>query len=73
MCMHVHVRMHAHTYVPAPGMLIMLRVSCQPIDLPRGLDSARVTTCTLRLRSVDEHVVPPGLAELRAATYGVEQ
>ena len=42
------------------GMLIgMLRVSCRPIDLLRGLDGARTTT--LRNRSVDERAVLQGL------------
>ena len=42
------------------GMLIgMLRVSCRPIDLLRGLGGARTTT--LRNRSVDERAVLQGL------------
>ena len=52
------------TYIIAEGissgMLIgMLQVSCWPTEfhLPRGLDGTRITT--LRLRSVDEHAVPP--------------
>ena len=56
------------------GMLIeMLRVSCQPIEfyLPHGLNGTRSTT--LRLRSVDEHTVPPRAYRAGAATYGVKQ
>ena len=42
------------------GMLIgMLRVSCRPINLLRGLDGVRTTT--LRNRSVDERAVLQGL------------
>ena len=59
--------MYVRTYVvrtyrkmSRSGMLIgMLRVSCRPIDLLRGLDGARTTT--LRNRSVDERAVLQGL------------
>ena len=56
------------------GMLIgMLWVSCQPVELylSRGLDGSR--GATLRLRSVDEHAVPPRACRAGAATYGVKQ
>ena len=52
------------------GMLIgMLRVSCQPIEfyLVWGLNGTRSTT--LRLRSVDKHMVPPRACRAGAATY----
>ena len=59
--------MYVRTYVvrtyrkmSRSGMLIgILRVSCRPIDLLRGLDGARTTT--LRNRSVDERAVLQGL------------
>ena len=52
------------------GMLIgMLWVSCRS-NLPRGLNGTRSTN--FRLRSVDEHAVPP--RSCRAiCTYGVQQ
>ena len=56
------------------GVLIgMLQVSCRPIEfyLPQGLDGTRSTA--LRLRSVDEHAVPPMACRAGAATYGDKQ
>ena len=63
----IYVCTYVRTYVvrtyrkmSRSGMLIgMLRVSCRPIDLLRGLDGARTTT--LRNRSVDERAVLQGL------------
>ena len=55
------------TQVPGPVILRnvrMLWISCQLVTRTQGT--------TLRHGSVDEHMVPPGLAVLRAATYGVD-
>ena len=59
---------HTYRYMSLSGTLIALRNaagSCWPIQFyfPRGLEGVRFTT--LRLSSVDERVVPPGLAELK--------
>ena len=64
----------AYRNMSCSGMLTgILRVSCQPIEfyLPRGLDGTRSTT--LRLRSVDEHAVPPRGCRAGTATYGVKR